>query len=117
MPVFILILLLTTSLAHAYDPGDPPASFKEVYKRAVTINNCEYIDTIVVVRVVVRVVDDRMTDLSSEMPGKLAKSDEMILLEVSMEKWSDENLLLGPLLKVPSKNELNSLIGKKVCVY
>ena len=115
--LFMVLMLLLVSMsltrsAYAWNPGTPPAAFDVVAKRILNLKTCEWPDRITLVRL----VDEKSERISpSEAASKIMNKND-VLIAIDTENWSDETLLFGPVSHVPSKQQLDGLIGKKTCV-
>ena len=112
-----LMMLLLASMgftrsAYAWNPGTPPAAFDVVAKRILTLKSCQRPDRISLVRL----VDEEAKRISPAEAASKITNKSVVLIAIDTENWSDETLLFGPVSHVPSKNQLNGLIGKATCV-
>lgn len=111
-----LMLLLAsigvTQNAYAWNPGTSPAAFDVVVKRILTLKNCRRPDRISLVRL----VDEEAQRISPTEAASKITNKSVVLIAIDTETWSDETLLFGPVSKVPSKHQLDGLIGKATCV-
>ena len=112
-----ILVLLQASLGvtinvYAWTPGTPPAAFGIVAKRILASKTCQRPDRILLVRL----VDEEAQRISHPEAVSKITTNSVVLIAVDTENWSDETLLFGPVIHVPSQRQLDGLVGKVTCV-
>ena len=110
--MLLLASIGVTQNAYAWNPGTSPAAFDVVVKRILTLRNCQRPDRITLVRL----VDEEAQRISPTEAASKITNKSVVLIAIDTETWSDETLLFGPVSNVPSKHQLDGLIGKATCV-
>lgn len=115
--LFTVLMLLLASIgvtksAYAWNPGTPPAAFGVVEKRVLAPKGCQRPDRISLVWL----VNEEAERLSPAEAASQIANKNVVLIAIDTENWSDETLLFGPVSHVPSKQQLDGLIGKATCV-
>lgn len=99
--------------AYAWQIGTPPAAFDVVAKRVLSMKNCKQRDRITFAGL----IDDGTNRLSLTEAASKIKKKGVVLIMVDSDRGGDESFLFGPLSQVPSKQQLDGLLGKEICVY
>ena len=112
MLVLLLASVGVTRNVYAWNPGTPPAAFDVVAKRILALKTCQRSDRILLARL----VDEVAQRISSAEAASKITTNSVVLIAIDTENWSDETLLFGPVSHVPSRRQLDGLVGKVTCV-
>ena len=112
--VFVLLLaeIGISRDVYAWQIGTSPAAFDVVAKRVLSMKNCKERDRINFAGL----IDDESNRLSLAEAASKIKKKGVVLILVDSDRGGDESFLFGPLSQVPSKQQLDGLLGKKMCV-